>query len=917
LGEAPNIAARIQGLAAPNTVLISETTLRLVEGYFAYKVLGEQVLKGMEKPLPLYQILHDRGLQNRVDLPSPRGLTPLVGREQEVGLLLEYWAGTQQGYGRVVILNGEAGLGKSRLVRALKQHVDEMSQTRIELRGSPYYQHTAFHPISEFIARLLHFQRQESPEAKLGRLEEVLRHYRIPLVETVPLYAELLSLPVPEARYRPLPLTSQRFKHKVIETTVTLIRELAEDKPLLFIVEDLHWVDPSTLEVVEILMHQAPTIPLLVLLTHRPSLQRTWPSQPHVTSLTLTPLAQQHITQIALSVTQGKALPAEVLAQVVSKTDGVPLFIEELTKMVLESDWLVDRGDHYALRGPLPPLAIPATLHDSLMARLDRLVTVKRVAQLGATIGRHFAYELLQALALLDDATLQDGLRQLVEAELVYANGVPPAATYLFKHALIQETAYQSLLRSTRLEYHQRIAQVLESQFPETTATTPELVAHHYTEGGHHAQAIPYWQQAGRKAYEHSAHEEAISYLTKGLQLLADLPDASARGQQEMLLQTTLGSALMTAYGYASPDVERAYARAYALCQQVGDARQRFPVMIGLWNFYFARAEFQTARVLGQEIVHLAQTAGDPSLLARAHAILGEMWFHIGDFVTARSYLDQGLAIAVPGRRWARTVQAPQVTCGCYVALALWMAGYPDQAVQRVQGAYTLAQELAHPFGIAMARCGLAWLHQYRQEADIVRLHAEGVMALAAEQSFPFWLSFGMILRGWALTRQGQSVEGLANIREGLATYRATGARIQLPGWLALLADAWAQVGQPQDGLAAVDEALALLASTGERCYEAELYRLRGEMLCQAARHSAEGQSEAVAHFQRALRLAHQQQSRAWELRAALSLGRLWQHQGQHEAARQLLAPLCDWFVEGGATGDVQAARAMVYGTEL
>jgi predicted ATPase len=317
---------------------------------------------------------------------------------------------------------------------------------------------------------------------------------------------------------------------------------------------------------------------------------------------------------------------------------------------------------------------------------------------------------------------------------------------------------------------------------------------------------------------------------------------------------------------------------------------------------------------LGQEIVHLAQTAGDPSLLARAHAILGEMWFHMGDFVTARSYLDQGLAIAVPGQRWARSVQAPQVTCGCYVALALWMAGYPDQAVQRVQDAFTLAQELAHPFGIAMARCGLAWLHQYRQEADIVRLHAEGVMALAAEQGFPFWLSFGMILRGWALTRQGQSVEGLANIREGLATYRATGAGIQLPGWLALLADAWAWVGQPQDGLAAVDEALALLARTGERCYEAELYRLRGEMLCQAARHSGEAQSEAAAHFQHALRLARQQQSRAWELRAALSLGRLWQHQGQHEAARQLLAPLCDWFVEGGATGDVQAARAMVYG---
>ena len=472
LGDTPTIAAQVQDLAAPGTVVIGPTTLRLVEGYFDYRALGAYILEDPAEPLAVYQILQEDTTQSRFEVMVTKGLTPLVGREQEIQLLRERWAQVKDGWGQVVLLSGEAGIGKSRLVQALKEHLTGEAHTRIECRASPYYQQSAFYPIVEHVQRLLQFRQDDTPEEKLRKLEAVLGSYGFALEEVVPLFAVLLSLPLAD-RYAPLALTPERQKQKTLEALLTWLLRETERQPVCLIMEDLHWVDPSTLEWLSLLIDQIPTTRVLMLLTFRPDFQPPWAVRSHLTHLTLGRLSPRQTEGMIGQVVGGKPLPAEVIQQVVATTDGVPLFVEELTKMVVELGLVKEREGRYELTGPLPSLAIPATLHDSLMARLDRLGSAKQVAQLGAVVGREFAYEVLQAVAPMEEAMLQQGLAQLVDAELLYQRGLPPQARYRFKHALIQEAAYQSLLRSTRRQYHRQIAQVLEERFPETCETSP------------------------------------------------------------------------------------------------------------------------------------------------------------------------------------------------------------------------------------------------------------------------------------------------------------------------------------------------------------------------------------------------------------------------------------------------------------
>ena len=494
-----------------------------------------------------------------------------MGREQEVGLLRERWAQVKDGLGQVVLLSGEAGIGKSRLVQVLKEQVATEPQAWLTpCQCSPYHQHTALYPMIDLLERVaLRFEREESPQQKLSKLEGFLVQYGLPLAETVPLLVTLLSLPL-SAAYAPVPGSPEQQKQQTLHTLVTILLRIAARQPLLFVMEDLHWVDPTTLDFLRLLVDQGPTARILALFTFRPDFSPPWTGRSHLTQVTVNRLLRQQATELTTRVTHGKALPPEVLAQVVAKTDGVPLFVEELTKMVLESGLLQERDDRYELTGPLPPLAIPATLHDSLMARLDRLAMVKGLAQLGATLGRESSYALLQAVSPWDEETLRRGLQQLVEAEFLYQQGLLPQAMYRFKHALIQDTAYQSLLRSTRQQYHQRIAQALEARFPDLCATQPELLAQHYTEAGLMTQALPYWQRAGERAIQRSAHVEAIAHLTKGVELLTTLPETPERAQQELVLQTLLGPQLIAAHGFGIPEVENTYARARELCQHGG-----------------------------------------------------------------------------------------------------------------------------------------------------------------------------------------------------------------------------------------------------------------------------------------------------------------------------------------------------------
>jgi predicted ATPase len=585
--------------------------------------------------------------------------------------------------------------------------------------------------------------------------------------------------------------------------------------------------------------------------------------------------------------------------------------VEELTKMVMESGLLREQKDHYELTGPVPPLAIPTTLHDSLMARLDRLAPVKAVAQLGATIGRTFPYDLLHAVAPLEEATLQSGLRQLVEAELLYQHGVPPQATYLFKHALIQDAAYQSLLRSTRQQYHQRIAQVLEAQFPESATTQPELLAHHYTEAGLPEKAIHYRQRAGQHALQRSANLEAIQHLTQGLGLLATLPETRARAQQELDVQLALGSALIASKGGSSLEAEQTYTRARALCAQVGETSQLVPTLRGLWRFYLTRGALQTARELGEQLYRLAQRMAEPTLLLEAHEVLGATLLFLGEYATARTHLEQGLTptdLTAQRALALRYGEAAGVRCLAFMALTLWCLGYPAQALRRSQEALAQAQALAHPHSLAQAQHFAAYLHYRRREVPALQTQAEVLVTLATAQGIPVFAGYGTCWLGWVLAVQGQGASGLAQLRQGMTAVMATGQELARPLCLVLLAEAAGHAGQVASGLRLLTETLTACEANGRGDPLAEAYRLQGELLLRQATPDA---AQAEARFQQALAIARRQQAKSWELRAAMSLSRLWQHQGKRAEARALLAPVYGWFTEGFDTADLQEAQGI------
>jgi predicted ATPase/class 3 adenylate cyclase len=912
LGDTPNIAARLQGLAAPDTVVISAVTQRLVQGYFTCHNLGSQTLRGVATPLQVYQAVRETEVQQRFDVAVAHGLTPLVGREHEVGILRERWAQVQVGRGHIVVLSGEAGIGKSRLVQVVKDEVIDAAALRIEYRCSPYHQHSALYPIIAHLERALAWRQDETPEDRLRKLEEALRPYPLPLAEVVPLLAALLSVPLSEDRYPPLTLTPQRQKQKTLDALLTWLLTLTEQQPVLFVVEDLHWIDPSTLEFLTLLVEQGPTARLLTLLTCRPEFQPPWGLRTHLTPIALQRLPQPQVERMITRVTGGKPLPPEVLQHVVTKTDGVPLFVEELTKTVLESGLLQETEERYELTGPLPPLAIPATLHDSLMARLDRLALVKAVAQLGAVLGRTFAYELLQAVTPLDDAALQQALARLVDAELLYQRGVPPQATYVFKHALIQDAAYQSLLKSTRQQYHQRIAQVLETRFPALVETQPELVAQHYTAAGCADQAVPYWQRAGQLASDRSAHLEAISHFTTGIALLTSLPATPEHTQQALTLHLALGAALIITKGQSAPEVEHAYTRARALCQQVGETPELVPVLFGLYRFYVVRAQLRTARELGETLLRIAQQADDPALAVVAHYALGFTRFILGALPAARQHLEEAIACYTPDQHRVmlrRIGHDAGAISSLYAAQPLWVLGYPDQAMARLQEALALAHALAHPYYLVQARVVAAHVYAFGRDVPAVHEHTGAAIALATEQGFPLWLAWGTILRGWALAMQGQGKEGRTQIHQGMAAWRAVGAAMFVPYYYTLLADVADHLGHPEEGLQALAEAHTLVEQHEERFWTAEIYRLQGIL---RLRQPGTQQEEAETWLQRALDIARHQEAKSLELRAAMSLARLWQQQGKRAEAYDLLAPIYGWFTEGFDTADLQEARALL-----
>jgi class 3 adenylate cyclase/predicted ATPase len=918
LGETPNVAARLQGLAAPDTVVVSGTTARLAQRAFALEDLGAHSLKGVPEPVEVWGV---RGLREEEDQdeasgepPAPAGAPLLVGRDEEIGLLLRRWEQSQEGLGQVVLLSGEPGIGKSALVEVVRAHVRREGRPRFTVRCSQYHQSAALYPVIALLERRLRFQREDGPGTRLAKLEQGLPRGGLPLEEVVPLFAALLSVPVPEERYPTPGLTPQQRRQQTQDALVAWWLAEAERQPVLVVWEDLHWADPSTVELLGLFVDQAPTAAMLHVLTYRPDFAPPWPARSHLTPITLNRLERPQIDVLVTRLAGDKRVPAEVVQYVVTKTDGVPLYVEELTKALLESRVLRDQGNHYALTAPLREVAIPATLQDSLMARLDRLPAIREVAQVGAVLGREFAYEMLRALAAMEEPALQDALRQLVEAELLYQRGRPPRARYIFKHALVQDAAYQSLLRRTRQQYHGQVAQLLVARFPEVVEREPELVAHHYTEAGLAEQAITYWSQAGRRALQRSANLEAARHLTTALELLAALPEAPARAHQELDLRLALAQALVASKGMAAPEVEQTYTRARALCDQVGETPQLLPTLRGLWRFYQGRGALAAARELGEQLAWLAQREADPVPRLEAHDVLATTLLFQGDYAAARANVEQGIALTDPATQRAQVLrqgEASGVRCLAVAANTLWCLGFPAQALRRSQEALALAQELAHPYSLAIAEYYAAYLHYRRREAPALQAQVDALMGLATAQGFPLYIGTGMCWRGWALAMEGEGAASLAQIHQGLETVGATRQEVSRPLCLILLAEAAVHVGQVEEGLRLLAEALTLLEANGQDDLLAEAFRLQGaSLLLQASPDAAQGE----ACFQRALGVARRQQARSWELRAALSLGRLWQQQGRRDEAYDLLAPIYGWFTEGFDSPDLQAAKALLEG---
>ena len=774
LGETPNLAARLQGIAAPDTMVISAATLQLLGGFFACQSLGLHLLKGIAQPLEVYQVLSESTARSRLEMASSTGLTPLIGREQEVALLRERWAKVREGMRQVVLLSGEAGIGKSRLVQVLKEHVASEPQAWLTpCQCSPYYQNTALYPMIELLERVvLQFDRDETPQQKLSKVEGFLGQYGLPLAQAVPLFAALLSLPL-TADYAPLTMSPEQQKQKTIQALLTILLRIATQQPVLLIMEDLHWVDPSTLEFLSLLVDQGPTAHILTLFTCRPDFSPPWAGRAHLTQVTLNRLPRRQAAEMSGRVAHSKALPAEVVEQVVAKTDGVPLFIEELTKMVLESGLLQAREDRYELAGPLPPLAIPTTLHDSLMARLDRLAAVKALAQLGATLGREFSYELLQAVSPWDEGTLQQGLHQLVAAEFLYQQGLPPQATYRFKHALIQEAAYQSLLRSTRQQYHQQIAQVLETHFPETAETQPELVAHHALRGEVWDKAATYFRQAGEQAVARSANREAVAAFEQALGALQHLPESRAVCERAIDLRLILDFPLWRLGDWGR--VLASLREAEALAERLGDQRRLAQVSSEMADGFRILGDDERALMAGQRAFTLAIALGDHALQVEANTQLGLIYYHRGDYERAIEALRQTVTALArhSHRKRDDRPDSPAVWAWSWLLVCLSQVGAFAEGRAMSADLLRLAEATERPFDLTVATFGVGQLSLRQGDLSQAIAVFERGLAVCQTHDLGDWLPDLAARVGYAYALAGRLPEALTLLEQAAWQYAA------------------------------------------------------------------------------------------------------------------------------------------------
>ncbi len=915
VGETMNLASRLQGVAPVGGIVVSERVHQLAGGSFDYEDLGEQTLKGIARPTRAYRITGVSEAASRFEAAhGEAGLTPLVGREQEIGLLMERWALAQDGEGQVVLLSGEPGIGKSRILSALRERLQGQGAQALRFQCSPYYVNSAFWPSIDNFERALKFGRDETPESKLDKLEAlIVTHYGRPLAD-VRFIASMLSIPC-EARYGALPMTPQKHKDETLRSLVDLTEAAARKQPSVMLFEDVHWVDPTSLEVLDLLIDRARTIPLLIVLTHRQEFQSRWSEQGHVIGLNLSKLTRAQSGAMVSRLAGGKALPAALLEQILAKTDGVPLFVEELTKSILESGELKEAADRYEYVGSAHTVTIPATLRDSLMARLDRFAPVKEIAQIGAAIGREFSYEMIAAVAPMAQRQLDATLSQLTESGLAFRRGSPPDATYTFKHALVQDAAYDSLLKSRRQELHAKIARVIEERFPNIKTTEPEVLAHHLTAAGLAESAIPLWQTAGALAVKRMALTEAISHLNQGLELVSTLPPSSERDASELGLRTLLGTAWIAFRGWPAPEVWTSFHPALALAKSLERNDALVPILWGLWVNVLTQGRAAESLPLAQEMLDLAKATGDPDLLITGHSVASTSYFWIGELIKAREHNDKVLTLYDEGkhRHLADILNHdPKTTVGVYAAQATWMLGHPDEAVRVSDEKDAHARRVGHPFDLGWALGFGAGAFDFRCEPDALRERAEAAERLGRENNMPFiWACVAPMQYGIALVRKSNFAEGMAVLNSALAIWEGGGGRVFSPYCKCVLAEATACLGDLDGALHLIDEQIAQVERPGwqERLHYAEILRLKGWML------SLKGDLKgAEQNYRASLDWAREQRAKSWELRTSTSLARLWQGQGKRKKAHDLLAPIYNWFTEGFDTKDLKDAKALLEG---
>ena len=907
LGETPNLAARLQAAAEPNCVVVAPATKRLVEGRLELEPLRELSLKGITEPVSAYRAT---GVQQseRVRALIRQRLARFVGRANEFEALWQLWREAQQGAGHVVLVGGEAGIGKSLLAEALRERVRGEPHVCIRYQCTPFHTNSAFHPVIAQLGRAAGFAPTDGVAAKLARLEELFHGgFAEREKETsLALLAALLSLEQP--RYRLPPMTARQQKTATIELLRRQLEGLARQTPALLLVEDAHWIDPSTQELLGALLAGIPATPALLVVTHRPGFDRTWMGAHPVAEIALERLGNAESVELVRQLAGGRMLAEDIVAQVVDRSDGIPLFIEEMTKSVLESEKRAEADGVAAARAPRP-IAVPSTLQDSLMARLDRLGPAREIAQVGAVIGREFSRDLLAASAQVEESALDAALERLIAAELIFVRRPAPAASYAFKHSLVRDAAYDSLLRKRRQELHARIGAVLEEQFPESAVSEPELLAQHFEGAVLPDKAVKYWRRAGGRAYRRSAIQESIVHFSRALERVPEL-EPSKRLDQEIALLTGLGESLMLSKGFAAPEVRALYERAEALAREIGELPGAARVVFGLWAYHHVRADMPKARALAERLNELAKRMDKAEESLAAQAVLGITSHCMGEFALSRGVHERVIRDYrfESDRTRARTyVSDPGAVSRTYLATTLWYLGLPEQALKMSADAVETARATAHPYTLATVLALTARFHQIRRDPARTLEVADETVAVSTEFDFPIWRTLGTLLGCWVRAERGDAV-AVDKMQGAIARYRRIGVGISLPYYTALLAEQLAKRGRVDEALAMTADAIKESIATRAHAEEAEIRRIE----CDVLRLRPGDDGACARRLQEALALAERQAALAWRLRLTMSLAHALRDAGRPREARERLVAERNRFTEGAGAGDLQSADTLL-----